>query len=263
MRHAGEEPLGRVVQHREVLGPQVLAPAEPVLRAGLAVVVERLRQQLATAHVEHEGDAGLGQSGPYAVVVEVGGRPVARSLRGHPHGSDPAREGLVERRLGPRRVGEGQPADRLEPRVGCTERGHGPVQRAGAAIAHVEVRVEGELVHGKGGEHELRVDAEGVEHPAAHVGVEGARGQPPLRPGDHVGPDLLVPVARPHTGQPVHQLLRAGTSAIEAEAAELLAHVGLGKAGEPVAGLHHMAVGVEDRGRHRFPLRSGLRCRSR
>ena len=59
---AGEEPLRRVMDDREVLGSQVLAPAEPVCRARQAVVVECARQQLAAAHVEDERDPRLGEA---------------------------------------------------------------------------------------------------------------------------------------------------------------------------------------------------------
>src|SRR5260370_11252052 len=83
---ARKEPLRRVVHNREVLPPEVLTATEPVDRAGPAVLVELLGQQLASAHVQHERHAGLGVTGPYRLEVEWGRSAAARRLRGPPEG---------------------------------------------------------------------------------------------------------------------------------------------------------------------------------
>ena len=94
-RHAGEEALGRVVQHREVLGPQVLPATEPVLGPRLAVAVERLGEQLAAADVQHERHARLGEAGPDRIEIDVRRREVAGRVGRDPYGGDAVIERLA------------------------------------------------------------------------------------------------------------------------------------------------------------------------
>src|SRR5260370_3944613 len=61
-----------MVQHREVLAPEVLAATEPVDRARAAVLVELLREQLASPDVQHERDACLGETGPNRLEPHAG-----------------------------------------------------------------------------------------------------------------------------------------------------------------------------------------------
>ena len=93
---AGEEALGRVVDHRQVLAAQVLAAAEPILRAGATVLVVALRQELPAADVRHEGATGLGQGRPEGLQVGVGRREVTGRIARHHHGSAAHRERLAQ-----------------------------------------------------------------------------------------------------------------------------------------------------------------------
>ena len=80
------------MQHREVLAPEVLAAAEPVDRARAAVLVELLGEQLASPDVQHERDAGLGETGPDRLEVDVGRREASRRFGRQPDGGDPKLE---------------------------------------------------------------------------------------------------------------------------------------------------------------------------
>ena len=164
-RHAGEEALGRVVQDGKVLGAQVLAAPEPVLGPGQAVVVERLGQELASPDVEHEGHPGLGQAGPDRVEVDVGGREVPGCVRGHPERGHSRLERLLQGAHGPAGIVEGQIADGLEPGVRSAEGDHGPVEGLGPAVEQFGILAPGEMGQGEGGEDELGVYLEGIEHP--------------------------------------------------------------------------------------------------
>ena len=94
---AGQKALGRMMQHGKVLGPQVLAAAQPVLGHGAAVVVEGLGQQLAAADVEDERHARLGQTGPHRFDVDVRRREVTGGVGRDPHRRDAFGERLVQR----------------------------------------------------------------------------------------------------------------------------------------------------------------------
>ena len=225
-----KEALGRVVQDREVLGAQVLAPAQPVLGPGPAVVVEGLGQELAPTHVEHEGHARLGQPGPDRLEVDVGRREGARRVRGHPQGGHAGVERGLERVDGPFGAVEGQVADGLETVVGRAERRHGPVERLGPAVEDVEVLAEGEMPGGERREDELGRDPEGVEHPGAHVAVEGTRGHPALGTLQDLGADVGLALGRPQVGQARHQLGRPAARSPQAEGGQALAHRGVGEA---------------------------------
>ena len=103
------------------------------------------------------------------------------------------------------------------------------------------------------GEDELRMDAQGVEDPGAHLGVEGAGCHPALRAPQHVRTDLLVAVGVPDARQLRHQLGRPRPGARQAERFEAAAQRLVGELAEPVRRLHQVAVGVEDRSVHGGP----------
>src|SRR5580700_5164613 len=93
---ARQEALRRVVQHREVLAPQVLAAPEPVGRACPTVLVVFPGEQLAAADVQHKGDAGLGETGPDRLEIDVRRREGPWRFRRQPDGGDAEFERDVE-----------------------------------------------------------------------------------------------------------------------------------------------------------------------
>ena len=212
-----------------------------------------LGQELPAPDVEHEGHPGLGQAGPDRFQVDVGGREVPRGVGGEPDGRHAGLQRLLEGPQSPPGIVERQVAHRLEPLVRGTKCAHGPVQGPGPAVEHVGVLAPGEMGQREGREDELGLDLEGIEHPGAHLGVEGPGGHPALGALQHLGPDVLVAVGLPELGQACHQLGRPGPRSLQAERAEPVPQLRIGESAQPLGRLHEVAVGVEDPGVHGPP----------
>ncbi len=235
-----------MVQHREVLAPEVLAATEPVDRARAAVLVELLGEQLASPDVQHERDAGLGQTGPDRLEIHVRRREGPWRFGWQPDGGDTEFERSIKFLDRAARLVQREVADGKQPLISAAELGHRPVQRPGAAVAHIRIIGTGELPERERREHQLRVNAERVEHPRAHARIERTRRPPSLRARDDIGADLLAALPLPQPRQRRHQCRSVLAGLLEAEGTELLPHVRLGVAGKPVLHLHHVAVRIED-----------------
>ena len=119
-----------------------------------------------------------------------------------------------------------------------------PVQRPVAGPADLAVIVAGELGHGERGEHELAVEAQQIEGPAALAGVERAQGAPALgvhEPVLELGAGGAVDLAGGGLGD---GLLGQAPGPAELQAPDAVPHLLLDVAAQPVGQLHDVAVGV-------------------
>jgi hypothetical protein len=97
-----------------------------------------------------------------------------------------------------------------------------------------------------GGEHELAIDAEEVEHPAPLRRIEGAHGVPTLVQQEAVLGQFLrlsVRMARLGLG---HGIGEDSGQAVARHVAQPVLELRVDEVVEEVRQLHHMAVGVED-----------------
>ena len=118
------------------------------------------------------------------------------------------------------------------------------LSRACAAVEQLEV-VAGELRGRECGEHELRVEAEQVEHAAALCGVEGAERMPAL--GGH---EALLDRVRGYFVAaallgPLDGVAGELAGAAETEWTDAIADRRVGELGQPAGQLHEVTVGVE------------------
>ncbi len=163
---------------------------------------------------------------------------------------------------GPTRVDQRHEPHRQQTLVLGAEVDQGLVLRRAPRVEAVLVLAD-EPRRGKGGEHELTIDTEEVQHTAPLRRIEGAHGVPTLvlqktllRPFRHFG------VRPPRLGLG-NGIGEHGVEAIVRHVAQPILELGVDEVVEEVSQLHHMAVGVEDaslphigRRLHRRPPRS-------
>ena len=175
-----EEDLRRVGDRQEVLRPDVLATPEVVGHRHRVVVKRRVEEPAATADVQHEGHVRFAEHvperrpGPDGSVTRV---PAA--VEGTITAAQPASIASTARRNGTARVDERDEGHREQPLVLRAEVGHGPVLSRTPGVEAILVPAD-EPRRGEGGEDELALDAEQVEHPAPLRRVERAHGVPTL-----------------------------------------------------------------------------------
>ncbi len=227
----------------EVLGPQVLAAAQPVLGPGMAVVVMAAAGSWPRAHVQQKGTpASLirrqtgsrsgwpGDISPAGAAGTQMARPPAamaastsiRAWAGSSSGTTPT----AISRLSP---AQNSAMARLSRR---------------AAVLHRQVRGRQELRRRRC-ERELAREAQVVQRAGALVGVHGAVGRPALGAGDDV--EAIASVAATSCCRACAMrdgLGRARAAGLQPHADQPVADRGVGVGREPVQALHDVAVGV-------------------
>ena len=253
--HHGQELLGPLVQDGHVLGAQVLAPAQPVLGRRPPIIHPGLGQlQGRAAHMQDEGDAGLGQLRPEGVEVDVPRRAVQGRPVRHPHRLEVAGQHEVQLLQGQLRVVQRNGGHAHQPVIGGAEVDHVPVVRPGRAIAQPALQLgrrrEGHA-QAVGREHQLLAEAEQVHGGAPVAGIEGPQGLDLLGLLDqgvtqgHLGRHVLGAV-RPALVHDHRHLLVGDDGGRVGHLGDLVPQAGVGIALQEVRQLHDVAVGVID-----------------
>ena len=232
------------MQDHVVLGPHVLAATEEVSGLGPAVLVEGGVQRPApAADVEHERDPGLLQRGPHGVEIGMGRRVGFRRRRRNEDGAAPHLDRLARRRHGPFGDVEGHEADADEAGIVAAGLGDRSVVGAGAAVEKIRI-VADELRRRERREHQLPLEPEQVEGPAALGRIEGAEGAPSLRRQQVLFGRLGRRRVAPAGVGPGHRLVGQPAGAAQVHRPQPVTDARIGVAHQPVARLHQVAVGV-------------------
>ncbi len=205
-----------------------------------------VEQAAATPDVQHERHARVSEHLPEREQVGMRRRPLAGGRRRHVDRGGPEVEGLAQHRHGAIGIDEGHVRDGKQPLVVLAEVDDRMVVGGATRVEQVFVLAD-ELCGREGGEHQLAVEAEEVEHVAALLRVERADRAPALvlpQPllGFGSGGGIGGACLRRLRGAVEHRLEHAHRAA-----AELVDHVGLHEGLEEPGQLHQVAVGVEDR----------------
>ena len=238
-----EELLGLLVDDHEVLAPDVLSPTEEVRDRSTVLVERRLEGPTPTPDVDHEGDPAVLEQRPHAVVVGVGGRQAPARMARKENGARTEVQCLLDGPMGQRRIQPERLGHRHEAIVIGAERGHGSVVGLEPSGDQFDV-APGELPGREGGEHQLALEAEQVEGPAALPGVEGTEARPSLRVHEAgFGPQGATRVVAPGRGR-LDRLDSQGPGAPQGERSDPLADTRGRELLDPVRQLHDVAVGV-------------------
>ena len=229
----------------EVLRADVLAASQVVGNGHRVVVKGGVEEPPTTADVQHERHVGFAEHLPEPIQVRMVGATRAGGRRGNHHRGASGLDRFDRQIDGTTRVDQRDERHGEQPLVLRAEVGHGLVLRRAAGVEAVLV-LAGEPRSGEGGEHELPIDAEEVEHPAPLRRIEGAHGVPTLVLQETLlGQFLRFGVRMPRLGLG-NGIGEHSGEAVARHVAQPVLELRVDEVVEEVSQLHHMAVGVED-----------------
>ena len=240
-----QEHFWRVGDPEEVLRSDVLATSQVVGNRHGVVVKGGIEEPPSTADMQHERHVGFTEHIPEPVQVRMGGRPCTGRRGWHHHGRTSGLDRFDGQADGATRVDQRYERHREQALVLCAEVGHGLVLRRAARIETVLV-LASEPRRGEGGEHQLAVDAEEIQHPAPLHRIEGAHSVPTLVVHEALlGQFRHIGVRTPPLGLG-NRIGQHGGKLVARRIAQPILELRVDEVVQEIGQLHHMAVSVED-----------------